>query len=198
MLNCFKKLKVKQEISDKVYNELYPTCSRPGNLYSLCKIHKRFVDAVPPFCPILSFIGTCTYKHIKIFVPLLELLAYNQYIIKNSFSFCEELKHFNMNLIMTSFDFKLLFNNTPLQETIGLCVQKLFEDKNYFDGLPKVSFCEMLTVAITESFTLFDNKYYRQHDGVAMSSPLGPTFATIFSCVHEFFGMKNACLNLDQ
>ena len=44
-----KKVKEKQEISDKVYNELYPTCI----LYGLCKIHKSIVDGVSPFRPIL-------------------------------------------------------------------------------------------------------------------------------------------------
>ena len=37
---------------------------------------------------------------------------------------------------------------------IGLCVQKLFEDKNYIDGLSEGSFCEMLTVAMTESYLI--------------------------------------------
>ena len=90
-----KRLKEKQEISDKVYNELYPTGSKPGTLNGLCKIHKSIVDGVSPFHPILSAIRTPTYKLAKFFVPLLEPLTYNQYSIKDSFSFCKELKHFN-------------------------------------------------------------------------------------------------------
>ena len=39
-----KKLKEKQEISDKVYNELYPVSSKPGIFYGLCKIHKSIVN----------------------------------------------------------------------------------------------------------------------------------------------------------
>ena len=180
IVELLKRLKEKQEISDKVYHELYPTGSKPGILYGLCKIRKNIVDGVPPFRPILSAIGTPTYKLAKFFVPLLEPLTYNQYTIKDSFSFCEELKNFNTNLIMASFDVESLFTNIPLQETIDLCVQKLFEDKNFIDGLSKDSFREMLTVTMTESFILFDNEYYEQHDGVAIGSPLGPTFANIF------------------
>ena len=70
----------------------------------------------------------------KFLYHFLEPLTYNQYIIKDSFSFCEELKHFNTNLIMASSDVGALFTNIPLQETIELCVQKLFEHKNYIDG----------------------------------------------------------------
>ena len=135
-----KRLKEKQEISDKVYNELHPASSKPGILYGLCKIHKSIVDGVPPFRPILSAIGTPTHKLAKIFVLLLEPVTYNQYTIKDSFSFCEELKHLNTNLIMASSDVELLFTNIHLQERINLCIEKLFEDKNYIHGFSKDSF----------------------------------------------------------
>ena len=91
---------------------------------------------------------------------------------------------------MNSFYVKSLFTNIPLQETIDKCVEKLFEDKNYIDGLSKDSFRQMLTVTMTESFILFDNEYYREHYGVKMGSPLGPTFANIFLCVHEIFWLE--------
>ena len=48
----------------------------------------------------------------------------------------------------------------------------------------------MLTVTMTESCLLFDNEYYRQHDGVAMGSLLGSTFAHIFLCVHEILWLE--------
>ena len=40
----------------------------------------------------------------------------------------------------------------PLQETIDLCDQKLFEAKNNIDGLSQDSFREILTVIKTENF----------------------------------------------
>ena len=42
-------------ISDKIYNDLYPTESRPGTLYGLYKMHKSTADGVRPFtlfCPL--------------------------------------------------------------------------------------------------------------------------------------------------
>ena len=86
---------------------------------------------------------------------------------------------------MASFDVESLFTNIPLQETIDLCVQKLFEDKNHIDGLLKDSFCEILTVNMTESFNSFDKEYYdKQHGGVAMGSPLGPIY--LFMCTRSY------------
>ena len=61
------------------------------------------------------------------------------------------------NLIMASFDVKSLFTNIPLQVTIDLCVEKLFEDKNYIDGLSKDSFREMLAVIMSLLFYLITN-----------------------------------------
>ena len=60
---------------------------------------------------------------------------------------------------MASFDVESPFTNIPLQETIDLRVQKLFQDKYYIDGLPRDSFREMLYVTMTESFILFDSEY---------------------------------------
>ena len=49
----------------------------------------------------------------------------------------------------------------------------------------------MLSLPLKESIILFDNKYYSQIDGVAMSSPLGPTLANIFLCYHESNWLKD-------
>ena len=51
----------------------------------------------------------------------------------------------------------------------------------------------MLTVTMIESFILFNNEYYKQHDGAAISSPLGPTSTNIFLCVHEILWLEK-CL----
>ena len=41
--------------------------SRPEILYGLCKVHKAIIDVCPPFRPILSAIGTPSYKLAKFF-----------------------------------------------------------------------------------------------------------------------------------
>ena len=44
---------------------------------------------------------------------------------------------------------------------------------------------------MSESLVLFDDEYYKQIDGVAIGSPLGPTFANIFLSFHEQIWLKN-------
>ena len=43
----------------------------------------------------------------------------------------------------------------------------------------------MLKLATTESSFTFDNKLYKQIDGVAMGSPFGPSLANAFLCHYE-------------
>ena len=124
IIDVLKKLKNKKIISEKKYGDLYPVGSSPGILYGRAKIYKPVKHGVPPFRPILSAIGTPTYKLSKFFVPLLTPLTLNEYTIKDSFSFAEELLNYDSNLVMASFDVESLFTNIPLQETIDLCVER--------------------------------------------------------------------------
>ena len=87
--------------------------------------------------------------------------------------------------LMASLDVESLFTNIPLQETIDLCVELLFNYKPNIDGFNITGFYELLTVTMSESLVLFEGEYYKQIDGVAMGSPLGPTFANIFLSYQE-------------
>ena len=66
-----KSLKNSGSLSVDQYKKIKAVGSRPGFLYGLCKIHKAIVDTYPPFRPILSAIGTPTYKTAKFLVPVL-------------------------------------------------------------------------------------------------------------------------------
>ena len=159
-------------------------------MYGLAKVKKIFTDGLPSFRSILSAIGTPTYKVAKFLVPMLEPLTTNEYTIKDSFTFAEFAnvsRSFDSKLVMASFDIESLFTNIPLQETIDLCVENLFQNRTHVDNLSKDSFRELL-IGLSESF---DQEFYKQHDGVAMSSPLGPTLASVFLCYHEKIWLQN-------
>ena len=93
---------------------------------------------------------------------------------------------------MASLDVESLFTNVPLDEILGICVNELFKNKQIISGLDKNQVHEMLSLTLKESIILFDNKYYSQLEGVAMGSPLGPTFANTFLCYHEVNWLKNS------
>ena len=105
---------------------------------------------------------------------MLEPLTTNEYTIKDSFTFTEELQSFVSKLVMASFDIESLFTSIPLQERIDLSVENLFKDRTHVDNLSKDSFHELFTRIMSESLILFDQEFYKQHDGVAIGSSLGP------------------------
>ena len=82
-----KSLEDQGEISEKEKNDLYPSGSQPGVLHGLAKIHKELEDGIPSFRPILSAIGTPTYKLTKFCDQLLKPLTINEYTIKLFFTF---------------------------------------------------------------------------------------------------------------
>ena len=133
-----------------------------GILYGLAKIHEPFTDNIPSFRPILSVIDAPTYKLATLFVSLLESLTNRQYTIRDSFCLFEELKNFDLSLIMSNFGLESLFTNIPLQKTIEFCAENLFDNKEYFHDISKEFFLELLTLTMNESFILFNNGYYRQ------------------------------------
>ena len=174
-------------LSEEDYQKMKPTGSRPGIMYGLCKVHKGITvgSLVPPFRPILSAIRTCSYSLAKFFVPILKEYTINEYTIKDSFTFAEEIATLNPDHYMVSFDVESLFTNIPLDETINICVERLYKRKKKVKGLLKRHFKELLTLATKSSCFLFNGVYYSQIDGVAMGSPLGPTLANLFLCYHE-------------
>ena len=87
-------------------------------MYGNCKGHKQQVDGCPPFRPILSALQTPTYNLAKFLVPILNPLTKDEYAVKDSFQFAEEICEQDPTLTVGSLDVDLLFTNIPLDETI--------------------------------------------------------------------------------
>ena len=77
-----------------------------------------------------------------------------------------------------------LFTNILLEEIIDICTNTVFERTERV-GLIKIEFKELLSLPIKESYFIFNGKLFRQTDGVAKGSPLGPTLADVFLVYFE-------------
>ena len=87
---------------------------------------------------------------------------------------------------MVSLDIESLFTNVPVNETIDIIIAKLFPvGVDLYHGFNKQDFLTLLHLAVDDTYFTFDDKLYRQTDGMAMGSPLGPLFANIFLSHHE-------------
>ena len=108
-----------------------------------------------------------------------------QLLYNRGLFFFKEVLDFDASCFMASFDIKSHFTNTPLTETLNLCVQNLYRNQTHVQNFTKTSFFKLIQMSMFESFFIFDGKFYQQCDGVAMGYPLGPTLTNIFMCRFE-------------
>ena len=106
----------------------------------------------------------------------------------DSVTFANFIQNYNLEPAKTflcSFDISSLFTNVPLDETIGLCADALY--RGHFDcsPFPEDIFKELMLIAKQRVEFSFNNQMYKQLEGVAMGSPLGPALANTFVGFHE-------------
>ena len=86
---------------------------------------------------------------------------------------------------MRSFNIKSLFTTVPLDETIDICAQALFDIKSLEISLTKKKFTKLLRLATSSVEFSPNSQMYKQLDGVAIGSPLGPELVNIFAGSRE-------------
>ena len=82
---------------------------------------------------------------------------------------------------MCSFDVRSLFTNVPVEETIQICLDALYRcDAIEAPNVDEKLLRKLLVKCTRDVEFSFNGMMYRQTDGVAMGSPLGPVLASIF------------------
>ena len=123
-----RKLKQKNFFNEIEYDKLYPSGSAPARIYGTPKMHKfSSSDSFPKLRPIVSSIGTFNYNLARFLCDLLSPLVPNDYSCKDTFSFVSQIKNANLSKkFLVSYDVTSLFTNIPLQETIDIAINLLF------------------------------------------------------------------------
>ena len=125
-------------------------------MYRLCKVHKEEVEGCSLFTPILSALQTPTYNLAKFLVPILDPLTKNEYTVKDSFHFAEDICEQDPSLSMGSLDVDSLFTNIPLDETIDICINQLFENTDTVEGFTESELRHLLCLATKETYFIFN------------------------------------------
>ena len=66
-------------------------------------------------------------------IPIHNEFTHNEFTIKDSFNFAEEITTYDSSLYMTRLGAESLFTNIPLNETMNNCVSDLHK-KNLYNG----------------------------------------------------------------
>ena len=110
-------------------------------------------DIFPKLCLVVSSIGTFNYDLVCFLCDLLLTVVPEDYSCKDTFSFVSQIKNANLpGKILVSYNVTSLFTTIPLQETIDIAINLLFNHNSNLNitekELKNVSFCY-----ITDSFS---------------------------------------------
>ena len=182
LLELFKE----DSIPESLYQNIRTTGSQRPRMYGLPKTHKTNV----PLRPIQSMTGSSHHELSKWLASLLEpvLKRFSTHCIRDSFTFADAIQNSKdaNNLFMCFFDISSLFTNVPLEETINICADALYcDDSDAQPFISKAVFIELMKSATSGVEFSFNDIMYKQTDGVAMGSPLGPALANIFVGFYE-------------
>ena len=181
--NVFLPVEAKKFFNEIEYDKLYLPGSAPALTYGIPKMHKFYSsDSFPKLRPIASSIGTFSYHLARFLCDLFSPLVPNDYTCKDTFSFLSEIKNANLSKkFLVSYDVTRLFTNIPLQETIDIAINIIFNHNPRLTITKK----KLFLFATSQAHFFFNSKFYIQIDGVAMDSPLAPVAANIFTGFYE-------------
>ena len=144
-------------------------------------------DSFSKLRPIVSTMGTFNYNLSRFLCDLPSPLVLNDYSCKYIFSFVSQIKNSNLSTrFLVSYDVTSLFTNIPLQETIDIAINLIF-NHNHNLNITKKELKKVALFATSQTHFIFNSKFYKQIDGVAMGSPLAPVLADIFMAFYIIF-----------
>ena len=175
---------------------MYASGSAFARIYGTPKMHKFSPsDSFPKLRPILSSIGTFNYNLACFPCDLLSPLVPVDYSCKDTFSFVSQIKNANLSKnFLVSYDITSLFTNIPLQGTIDIAINLIF-NHNPNLNITRKELKKLFLFATSQTHFIFNRKFYNQINGVAMGFPLAPVLANIFIEFHESKWLNEYNLN---
>ena len=150
----------------------------PGYIYGNIKTHKEN----NPCRPIISQIPTPTYNLAKMINNIISPYIPKSYTVNSSSAFVDILSGIEASGTLASLDVESLFTNVPIDKTIDIIINRCYQnDTIKAPKIPQNILKEMLIICTKENiFRNFNGDLYQQIDGIAMGSPLGPSFANFY------------------
>ena len=188
MVECLKRFKQQGHLSEAQFDSLKPCGSIIPRLYGLPKVHKTGAPLRPILDMRMSPYHSVAQWIAAILEPVRKSLCHRS--LDDTFAFIKEIENWNVKHdFMCSLDVSSLFTNVPLLETIKYICDTI-ENSNTELPIPTTMLKELLLRCTMNVQFMCNNSLYRQIDGVAMGSPLGPILADIFMAKLENHNLK--------
>ena len=163
---------MKLKLPSNIYSKIYPTGSAPGKFYGTCSPKLSLNDTINELLlrPIVSNIATATYHLSKYLAKLWSQLSESEYTIKNTKYFVEKIneEHILNDHLLISFDVKSLFTYVPLDETIEIILNRIYDKNEIPTDISKNEMKELLNQCTESAHFTFDGNTYVQSDGVQL------------------------------
>lgn len=159
-------------IPNKLYRDMYPSDGIPPRLYGTIKAHKPNKNY--PARTIVSTIGTPSYKVSEYLVKIIQPTLNNEATIKNSASFVEEAKQWNISPreIQVSFDVVAMYPSVPIRKAICVIMDMLktdYENVKTRTVLNLQHIKSLMELCLENSYFLWNNEIRKLVD----SGPIG-------------------------
>ena len=143
------------KINDDVYNNIQPQSIRPACSHGLSKTHKS-IENLSPFRPVINTTGTAYQPIARYLSCLLNPLTHNELNLRDSFDAVNRIKNIPNNLFAEGyrfifFDVKSLFTNIPLNKTINIILDKIYNENKILTTLKKHTHKKLLHDACTKT-----------------------------------------------
>lgn len=176
----------------KYHTRLYPYCPSAPILTGLPKLHKPGY----PIRPLINFKTAPSYFIAKTIDKILrqKIDINNKYIVKNGYEVIFKLKNtsINNNTKMISYDITNMYSNIPINATIDIIRNKLINNNEQNNTINNI--ITIIRNICDQNYFQFDNKFYKQNDGLPMGSPVSAIMSEIY--IQDFeekivFGIEN-------
>ena len=173
--------KDKGKITQKTWQQLYPTAAETPKFYGLPKVHKKDY----PLRPIVSSVGSITYQSAKMLARILgPLVGKTPYHVKNSLDFVKKVQNLEVPppWKLISFDVTALFTSIPIPEAVEVVKKCLENDTSWKQrtNLEAQDILQLLELCLNTTYFIYQNEFYQQKQGAAMGSPISPIIANLF------------------
>jgi hypothetical protein len=164
--------------------------------FGLPKLHKQGI----PIRPVVSFVNApCSKVAHKMNTIFRQKTNFSpKYGIKNALDLVEKISNIPAptSYKLVSFDIKNLFTNIPVQESVNIANEILFNKSDNI--LENEEIMKLITTCTSQNYFIFNEKFYEQISGLAMGSPLSPLLADIFMDRFEQNLFKNLPKNMNK